>query len=106
MFQASPVSICRVHLIAPVWRSRAITASEVGAAGALYESPVAMYKERVTGSTVGACHNAAPEGPHNWAPAAFMCLRDGASAIVKVLQTTSPVAASRATTLPRNVQHS
>src|ERR1700730_12719983 len=63
-----------------------------------------MYSDLVGGSIVGADHQAAPAGPKSCMPALFLPRGDGASGIVKVCHTRSPVAASSATTLPRNVQ--
>ena len=55
---------------------------------------------------VGVDQMPAPEGPICCFPAAFLRTGFGVSAIVNVCQSFLPVAASSATTLPRNVQHS
>ena len=79
---ASPAVTCVAHLMAPVSRSSATTASVIGAAGCEYASPVATYSDLVAASIVGADHTAAPEGPHNCAPFAFFVRGVGASVIM------------------------
>src|SRR2546429_9964832 len=49
---------------------------------------------------------ATPDGPHVFVPALFCPVTFGSSRTRYVLQMRLPVAASSATTLPRNVQHS
>src|SRR5690242_1981093 len=106
MFQASLASSCRLHLMAPVFRSMATTASVVGAEGCVYASPVATYSTPAAASIVGADHTAAPDGPSTRVPALLRPTSRGSSAMRWVFQTISPVARSSATTLPRNEQHS
>ena len=55
---------------------------------------------------VGVDHTPAPEGPYCCVPDAFLCVGFGSSGIVKVCQSFFPVAAFKAMTLPRNLQHS
>ena len=81
MVYASPAVTCVAHLIAPVSRSSATIASVIGATGSEYASPVATYSAFTTGSIVGADHTAAPDGPHNCVPLAFLARGVGASAI-------------------------
>ena len=81
MLYASLAVTCVAHLIAPLSRSSATIASVIAAAGIEYASPVATYRDFVTGSTVGADHTAAPEGPHSCVPLAFFARGVGASAI-------------------------
>src|SRR5688572_21567537 len=81
-----------------------MTALLARCAGALYMFPVATYSARREASTVGADQTAAPAGPHSATPALLVPRRCGSSVIVCVFQITRPSAASRATTLPRNVQ--
>src|SRR5436853_6216052 len=57
-------------------------------------------------SRVGDDQIATPDGPHVFVPILFCPLTFGSSATRYVLQTRPPVAASRATRLPRKVQHS
>src|SRR5437899_1052607 len=57
-------------------------------------------------SRVGDDQIATPDGPQVFVPILFCPLTFGSSATRYVLQTRSPVAASRATRLPRKVQHS
>ena len=59
----------------------------------------------VFSSIVGDDQTAAPDGPNSCVPTLFVRVGFGASGITYVFHTTSPVAASSATTLPRNVQH-
>src|SRR5438552_4043024 len=47
-----------------------------------------------------------PDGPQRVDPPAFFPIGFASAAIVNVFQTSAPVAASSATRLPRNVQHS
>ena len=56
-------------------------------------------------SMTGAFHTAAPEGPQSCVPARFFCVGIASTGIVNVFQIRLPVAASRAATLPRNLQH-
>src|SRR3989442_2752790 len=57
-------------------------------------------------SRVGDDQIATPDGPQVFVPILFCPVTFGSSATRYVLQTRPPVAASRATRLPRNVQHS
>src|SRR5581483_10232054 len=57
-------------------------------------------------STVGDDHTLAPAGPHNWTPAEFLWVCFSSAVIVLPRQSSLPLAASRAATLPRNLQHS
>src|SRR5205823_5565590 len=54
----------------------------------------------------GVDHTATPDGPQVFAPALFTPVILGTSVTVYARQIRFPVAASKATTLPRNVQHS
>src|SRR5215470_4148307 len=96
---------CFVHLIAPVFRSIAMTASLDGCGGPLYVLPVATYSMRRFASIVGADQMADPDGPQSGTPAELFPRGAGMSATVYVFQMTAPVFASSAVTLPRNVQH-
>jgi hypothetical protein len=60
---------------------------------------------RAFSSIVGDDQMAAPDGPKSCIPALFFCVGCGVSGMTYVFHATSPVAASSATTLPRNVQH-
>ena len=55
---------------------------------------------------VGADQILAPEGPNIFVPAAVLPTGCGSASIVYVFQSSRPVAASRATSDPRAVQHS
>ena len=59
-----------------------------------------------SGSSAGVDQTDAPEGPQSCVPALLFLVRRAVSGIVNVFQTWRPVAASSATMLPRNVQHS
>ena len=56
-------------------------------------------------SIVGDDHTAAPDGPQSCVPDLFLRVGRNGSEIVELFQINFPVAASRAETLPRNVQH-
>src|SRR6478672_3241901 len=56
-------------------------------------------------SSTGVDHTPPPDGPHSCVPAGVLVVFCG-SGIVYVFQSTLPVTASSALTLPRNVQHS
>src|SRR5215831_246505 len=64
-----------------------------------------MYIRLRSGSTTGVDHTPPPDGPQSCVPAADFVVFCG-SGIVYVFQSTFPVAASSALTLPRKVQHS
>ena len=73
---------------------------------ALLASPKHASKDRkpVFKSIVGADQTAAPAGPMTAVPALFFPTGPGTSGMRYDFQTMLPVAASSATTLPRNVQ--
>jgi hypothetical protein len=57
-------------------------------------------------STVGDDQTPPPDGPHRVVPTEFFPIGLASALIVYVFQSSDPVAASSATRLPRNVQHS
>src|SRR5436190_17448622 len=83
-----------------------MTASDSSAAGDVYASPVATYRTPRRGSMVGDDQIAAPAGPHICVPIDVFFVFISGVAIVSLFQICSPLAASYATMLPRNVQHS
>src|SRR5271170_4321764 len=95
---------CTDHRILPESRSSAMTASVFFAAGVVYASPVPTYSAWRFGSMVGALQIPPPAGAQRLVPFAFLETIFGISAMVQVFQTCLPVAASRATTLPRKLQ--
>src|SRR5215831_1505772 len=81
------------HLIVPLSRSIAITASVVGCCGSEYPLPVATYSTPRRGSIVGAAQMPPPDGPHAWTPSFVTPRFFGSSAIVYVFQMTLPLLA-------------
>src|SRR5262245_53285569 len=101
----SGAATCLAQSICPVFRSIAATAFAAGAvASPAYVLPTPTYSTPRFASTVGADQIAPPAGPQLSPPSARVPSRFAGSSIVQVRQTISPVAASRATMLPRNVQ--
>src|SRR5215469_14143197 len=96
---------CLVHLIFPLLRSNAITASLVASCGGVYVLPVDAYTKPRFVSIVGDDQIPAPEGPHNFVPAAFFPCGYGFGTRY-VFHTNAPVFVSSADRLPLNVQHS
>src|SRR5262245_6442361 len=93
------------HRSFPVLMSTAMIASVVIAGGDVVASPVPKYTACRTGSIVGEFHTAPPAGLYKVTPLAMVLYGVGSSGTTHAFQISLPVLASRATTLPREVQH-
>src|SRR5688572_24367711 len=103
-FQMSFSVICFDQRTCPVSRSSATSESESVVAGGAKLLPVPTYSTRRLTSIVGVFQMAPPAGPYSCVPMLFFAVGTGVSATVYVFQIRRPVAASSATTLPRNEQ--
>src|SRR5215510_14540337 len=96
IIQTSLGTGCATHLIVPLSRSIAITASVVGCCGSEYPLPVATYRTPRRGSIVGAAQMPPPDGPQACTPSFVTPRFFGSSLIVYVFQMTLPLLASSA----------
>src|SRR5215471_18617714 len=86
--------------------SNATIASEVAATGSAVLLAVVTYTRCAFTSTVGDDQMPAPAGPHSCTPRLFLRMGLSSSVMVLLFQSTWPVAASSAASVPRSLQHS